>query len=139
MEEGPTVGADGVAVPRGPTLFRFLLASLGRKPGAKRPLGLLPTSSDLPGGPWDLVVQRTWRASRISRISRISINPDRARRAKAIGSISALRLFKQAGSQKRLSVQLVPHASPEDASFALQNIPNNHIRSRTRFPGTLVP
>jgi len=91
--------------------LRFVLAQVGRKPGAREQLASLLDVADLPGEGWREADSRTWRTGRQT--------PDQewARRASALGSITAWRSFTNGG--RWLWVQVTPLATEEDARAAL--------------------
>jgi len=95
---------------------RFVVAQLGRKPGKRDVLAALVGCGDLPGGPWRVVDQRTWRSG--------VTGPSTpwGERARQAGSVTAWRSFRDATASRRAWVQVTPLASAQDASDALTGI-----------------
>lgn len=95
---------------------RFAVAQLGRKPGKRDMLATLVGSDDLPGGPWHIADQRTWRTGVTGPATPWS---ERARQA---GSVTAWRSFRDASTSRWAWVQVTPLASAEDAGDALTGV-----------------
>jgi hypothetical protein len=95
---------------------RFAVAQLGRKAGKRDVLAGLLGCGDLPGGPWHVVDERTWRTG--------VTGPSMpwGERARQVGSVTAWRSFRDAGASRWAWVQVTPLASAEDANDALTGI-----------------
>jgi hypothetical protein len=95
---------------------RFAVAQLGRKPGKRDMLASLVGCDDLPGGPWQIADQRTWRTG--------VTGPSTpwGERARQAGSVTAWRSFRDATASRWAWVQAAPLASAEDATDALSGI-----------------
>jgi hypothetical protein len=106
-----------------PRRARWVLAQLGRKPGAEDVLAMLLTARDLPGGGWKQADQRTWRSG--------EADPDSAwaRRARDIRSVTAWRSFENAGTSRWLWCQVTPLASASDAEAALDDLPRRLLKN----------
>ena len=95
---------------------RFAVAQLGRKAGKRDVLASLLGCGDLPGGPWQVVDERTWRTG--------ATGPSTpwGERARQVGSLTAWRSFRDAAASRWAWVQVTPLASAEDANDALTGI-----------------
>lgn len=122
-----------------PSRLRFVMAQMGRKPGAGQSLSRLVDVEDLPGSGWRVIDKRTWRTG--------VQTPDEpwAQRAAAAESVTAWRSFRQ--SDRWLWGQLVPLASAVDAATALAEVPGRRlanlrakarIESESEVPGITV-
>lgn len=96
--------------------MQFVAAQLGRKAGAGEALARLLSGSDLPGGPWRLMDQRTWRTG--------VVGPTTAwgERARQAGSVTAWRSLRHETAPRWVWIQVMPMASEEDAGAALAGI-----------------
>ena len=93
-----------------------MTAQLGRKPGKGEALGRLLSESDLPGGPWVMLDQRTWRTGGTGSATAWG---ERARQA---GSVTAWRSFSHQTTSRGGWIQVAPLASEDDARAALAGI-----------------
>ena len=95
---------------------RFAVAQLGGKAGKRDVLASLLGCGDLPGGPWQIVDERTWRTG--------VTGPSTpwGERARQAGSLTAWRSFRDATASRWAWVQVAPLASAEDANDALTGI-----------------
>ena len=93
-----------------------MVAQLGVKPGGRDVLARVLGCGDLPGGPWRVLDERTWRTGVTGQSTSWG---DRARQA---GSVTAWRSFVDADSSRWAWVQLTPLASAQDARDSLAGI-----------------
>src|SRR5258708_24614603 len=95
---------------------RFAVAQLGGKAGKRDVLASLLGCGDLPGGPWQIVDERTWRTG--------VTGPSTpwGERARQAGSLTAWRSFRDATASRWAWVQVAPLAAAEDANHALTGI-----------------
>lgn len=93
--------------------IQFVTAQFGRKAGKSEILGRLLHEGDLPYGPWRMLDERTWRTGVMGPATPWG---DRARQA---GSVTGWRSFSHGTAQRSAWIQVIPLASPEDASAAL--------------------
>jgi hypothetical protein len=95
---------------------RFAVAQLGRKAGKRDVLARLLDCGDLPGGPWQIVDERTWRTG--------VTGPSTpwGERARQVGSLTAWRSFRDADDSRWAWIQVTPLASAEDAKDAMTSI-----------------
>jgi hypothetical protein len=98
---------------------------LGPKPGADRSLKILPSTADMPGDGWRLLDERTFRTGRMGRAT------EYGKRARKLGSLTAIRSFEQKAN-RWLWAEVIPLANEEDAAAAL-----NEARI-VRNPGVTV-
>jgi hypothetical protein len=110
--------------------LQFVAAQLGRKAGKNDVLARLLAANDLPGGPWRMLDQRTWRTGTIG-----SPTPwgDRAQQA---GSITAWRSFSDADAKRSTWIQIASLVSADDAESALPGIGDRglaNLGSRVRL------
>lgn len=109
---------------------RFAVAQLGRKPGKRDMLACLAGCGDLPGGPWQVVDQRTWRTGVTG------LSTPWGERARQVGSVTAWRSFRDATASRWAWVQVTPLASAEDARDALTGTGEralNNLNSEVRL------
>ncbi|HEX4659451.1 MAG TPA: hypothetical protein VH307_18850 [Streptosporangiaceae bacterium] len=87
---------------------RFAVAQLGRKAGKRDVLTSLLGCGDLPGGPWQIVDERTWGTG--------VTGPSTpwGERARQAGCRTAWRSFRDATASRWAWVQATPLASAED-------------------------
>ncbi len=91
-----------------------MTAQLGRKAGQDEVLARLLSASDLPGGPWQVTDERTWRTGKAGPAT------PWGERARQLGSVTGWRSFAEAASGDRWAwVQVTPTASAQDAGDAL--------------------
>jgi hypothetical protein len=104
---------------------RWLYAKLGQKvEPTRRSLAMLPAASDLPGDGWTLLDEATWRTGRLGKATEWGI------RARALGSVTAIRSFEQKTESRRgLWAEVMPLASEDDAAEALNDLPNRFVRN----------
>jgi len=102
---------------------RFALAQLGRQPGKRDKLASLVDCGDLPGGPWQVVDERTWHTGVTGPSTPWG---ERARQAR---SVTAWRSFRDATASRRAWVQVAPLASAEDAREALTGIGERGLKN----------
>src|SRR5258708_19218965 len=95
---------------------RSAVAQLGRKAGKREVLASLLGCGDLPGGPWQVVDERTWRTG--------VTGPSTpwGERARQVGSLTAWRSFRDAAASRWAWIQVTPLASAEDANDPLTGI-----------------
>lgn len=107
-----------------------MLAQLGRKPGKQHMLATLLDCGDLPGGPWHVADERTWRTG----VSGPST--PWGERAREAGSVTAWRSFRTASDSRSAWVQVAPLASAADAGAALTGVGErglSNLRSEVRL------
>ena len=102
--------------------LRFLRAQLGPKPGSRAHLARLLSGDDLPGGTWRRIDQRTWRTG-------VTSSTPWGDRARATGSVTAWRSFRDQAGGRWLWLQVTPLASAEDASTAVDEVGSVLLRN----------
>jgi hypothetical protein len=96
---------------------------------ARTVLARLLAAADLPGGPWRVLDQRTWRTGTIGSPT---LWGDRARQA---GSVTAWRSFRDAGAERWAWIQIAPLASAGDAESALSGVGDRRLATPARAYG----
>jgi hypothetical protein len=102
--------------------FRFVRAQIGPKPGGAAILARLLSGDDLPGGPWRRIDQRTWRTG-------VTSSTPWGDRARAAGSVTAWRSFRDQARGRWLWLQVMPLASAQDARTAVDAVGDMQIRN----------
>src|SRR5215469_11261960 len=110
--------------------IRFVAAQLGPKAGKRDALASLLSCGDLPGGPWRVANERTWRTG--------VAGPSTpwGERARQMGSLTVWRSFRDTGASRWAWVQVTPLASAEDANHALTGIGErglNNLNAKVRL------
>jgi hypothetical protein len=109
--------------------LQFAAAQVGPKAGKNEVLARLLAAADLPGGPWRVLDQRTWRTGTIGSPT---LWGDRARQA---GSVTAWRSFRDAGAERWAWIQIAPLASAGDAESALSGVGDRGLATPARAYG----
>jgi len=109
--------------------LQFMKAQIGA--GNDLALAGLLGPADLPGGPWRVRDQRTWRTG--------EIGPRTAwgQRARQAGSVTAWRGFRDKTTRRGIWIQVIPLASAEDARSVLAEAGERVLRN-PRGRGRLV-
>jgi hypothetical protein len=94
--------------------LQYRLAQLGSREARQRTISMLPAPSDLPGGSWRVLDQKTWRTGAWG-----SISSDEGQRAHQIGTYSSIRTFVQGEFPRWFYVLVIPCASASDAISAI--------------------
>lgn len=102
--------------------LRFMWAQIGHKPGGARLQARLLSGDDLPGGHWRQIDQRTWRTGVTSRTAW-------GDRARAEGSVTAWRSFRDQATGRWLWLQVMPLASAQDARTAVDEVGDVQVRN----------
>lgn len=102
---------------------RFVAAQLGRKPGNHGVLARVLGCGDLPGGPWQVLDERTWRTGVTGPTT------PWGERARQMGSLTAWRSFRDTTGLRSAWAQVTPLASAEDAQDALTRIAEQGLRN----------
>lgn len=100
-----------------------MAAQLGSKPGKRDMLASLVGSGDLPGGPWRVADERTWRTGVTG------LSTPWGERARQKGSLTAWRSFRDSTASRWAWVQVTPLASAEDACDALTGIGGRTLKN----------
>jgi hypothetical protein len=103
----------------------FLLSQIGPKPGRKRALASLLDPAELPGEPWRVLDQRTWRAGQ----GGSAPWQVRARVAKSMVAWRSFTRPNEPGSAA-LWIETVQLGTPEDAREALATLPASLLKNR---------
>jgi hypothetical protein len=101
--------------------IRYAIAGIGRKPGSEYMVSMLLSESDLPGANLKDVYNYTYRSFWIFNSS------DATRRARDVGSLTAVRILKNEKVGRSLATQVSRFASPEDALSRVEQSTENRL------------
>lgn len=98
-------------------IWRLLLSQTLPKPNATRSLAMIPSVSDLPPG-WKMSMQCT---SRVGFLGAQAATPI-GQRARASGSVLAVRTFERRGAKRWWTLRAFPAANEEDALVLVRDL-----------------
>ncbi len=99
--------------------FRAAIAGMGRKPGGERVLSMLLDETDLAIEEINMIGEETYRT-----FATFESN-DEIERARKNGSISAVRVFRNAEVMRSLRISVIPFVSASDAESSVRRAVDN--------------
>jgi hypothetical protein len=113
------------------TLLQYGIAQIGRPSARKSSLAMLVEPTDLPGGGWRTIGERSFRIG--FRIGASEV----ARSARHTGAFASSRYFEQAPAMSRYCwLEVMPYASAADAKSVLPDLETSIVRDpRTEATG----